>query len=295
MKTVAVVAHNKKVLGGGLDELRRVLADRGYAEPLWYEAQSSRETPKLAKKAVAAGADLLFIWGGDGTVQRCVNAVVDCDIDLAILPAGTANLFANNLGVPLDIDEAVDIGLKGERRRLDVGVLNGRCFAVMAGIGFDAVMVENADGKLKDHFGRLAYIWTGAKAVRVNARRAKIRVDGELWFSGKTTCILIGQMGSVAGGVSVFPESRPDDGVVEVGVVTAQNAREWARVIARLALGNANRSPLTQMTSGRIIDIKLNRAAPFELDGGARKARKVHEVRVMPGAITVCVPPKEAS
>ena len=97
---VAVVAHRKKKLDGGLGELRRVLADRGYRDPLWYDAAKSRETSKLARRAVDEGADLLFIWGGDGTVQRCVDAVARADVTLAILPAGTANLLATNLEIP---------------------------------------------------------------------------------------------------------------------------------------------------------------------------------------------------
>ena len=291
MMTIGVIAHNKKVLGEGLDQLRKLLDDRGYTEPIWFEASSSSKTPKLAKKAVARGAQLLFVWGGDGTVQRCVNAVVDLDVELAILPAGTANLLATNLGVPIDLEGALEVGFEGVSRRLDVGVVNGECFAVMAGIGFDAEMMDQADGEKKDRFGRLAYLWTGAKATKINARTAKVRVDDRKWFSGKTTCILIGQMPDVARGVTVFPESSSDDGILEVGVVTAKNARQWAQLFAQTALGNAQHSSLTRMTRGHSIDIILDRSTKYELDGGARKARKTYKVRVKPGAITVRVPP----
>lgn len=209
MKTIGVIAHNKKVLGEGLDQLRHLLRERGYPDPIWYEASSSRQTPKLAKRAVGHGAELLFIWGGDGTVQRCVDAVVGTDVELALLPAGTANLLANNLGIPIDLEAALEVGFAGPTRRLDVGVVNGECFAVMAGMGFDAVMMENADGKKKERFGRLAYVWTGAKATKINARSAKVRVDGKRWFTGQTTCILIGQMAEVARDVSLFPRTIP--------------------------------------------------------------------------------------
>jgi diacylglycerol kinase (ATP) len=107
VRTIAVVAHQGKSLGGGLDELRRVLGDRGFPDPLWYEARTSREAAPLASRAVADGADLLFIWGGDGTVQRCVNEVAGDDVCLALLPAGTANLLATNLEVPIDLEQAV--------------------------------------------------------------------------------------------------------------------------------------------------------------------------------------------
>ena len=113
MTSVAVVAHQNKTLGGGLAELREVLADRGFPGPIWYEASKSSEVPRLARRAMTEGADLLFVWGGDGTVQRCVDAVAGQQVSLAILPAGTANLLANNLQVPIDLRVAVDIGLHG--------------------------------------------------------------------------------------------------------------------------------------------------------------------------------------
>ncbi len=158
---VGVIAHQKKSLGGGLVELRRLLADRGFTEPIWYEVPKSRKAPRMARQAVDEGADLLLLWGGDGTVQRCTNALRGSDVTVAVIPAGTANLLANNLGIPTDLPAALDIALHGARRRLDVGVLNGERFAVMAGAGADAIIMRDADGG-KDHFGRLAYVWAGA-------------------------------------------------------------------------------------------------------------------------------------
>jgi len=97
MPAVAVVAHAGKSLGGGLGELRGVLAREGVTDPLWYEVTKSRKAPKRARRALAQGAEVIFVWGGDGTVQRCIDAVAGTDAVLAILPAGTANLLAANL------------------------------------------------------------------------------------------------------------------------------------------------------------------------------------------------------
>src|SRR6202041_4193484 len=100
--------------------------------------------PSCARRAVAEGAEVLFVWGGDGTVQRCINAVAGTGTAVAILPAGAANLLAANLEVPHDLAEAVHVGLHGERRRLDTGSVNGERFTVMAGAGFDARMISDA-------------------------------------------------------------------------------------------------------------------------------------------------------
>ena len=82
---------------------------------------------------------------------------------VGIIPAGTANLLATNLGIPHDLEQAVRIAFHGRPRWLDLGVLNGEHFAVMAGIGFDGAMIQDADGGLKDRMGKLAYVWTGLR------------------------------------------------------------------------------------------------------------------------------------
>ena len=132
MPDVAVVAHSRKSFGGGLPELRKVLDAEGVTAPRWYEVSKSRRAPEHARRAAARGADLLFVWGGDGTVQRCIDAVAGTDTAVAILPAGTANLLAKNLQIPDDLTEAVRIGLHGDRRRMDTGSVNGEHFMVMA-------------------------------------------------------------------------------------------------------------------------------------------------------------------
>ena len=122
-------------MGGGLEELRTTLERAGVTDPLWTEVPKSKYAPERVEKALADGAETIFVWGGDGMVQRAVDAMAGTDARLAILPAGTANLFASNLGIPDDIGEAVEVGLSGRERRLDLGKMNGEHFAVMAGRG----------------------------------------------------------------------------------------------------------------------------------------------------------------
>ena len=104
---VAVVAHSGKTLGGGLLELRRVLEAEDVTDPFWAEVPKSRKAPAQVQRALDEGAELVFAWGGDGMVQRCVDVLAGSKADLAIVPAGTANLFATNLGIPKDIEQAV--------------------------------------------------------------------------------------------------------------------------------------------------------------------------------------------
>ena len=260
MTSIAVVAHQKKSLGGGLGELRQLLADRGFSNPIWYEVTKSRKAPAMARRAVKDGADLLLLWGGDGTVQRCLDALAGSNVAIAILPAGTANLLASNLGVPMDLPGAVQVALDGARRRLDVGVLNGERFAVMAGAGFDAALMQDTDRALKDRLGRLAYIWSGARAIRSKPVKMRIEIDGKPWFDGRASCLLLGNFGTITGNLTVFADAEPDDGLLEVAVVTAGRPIEWARVLTALAAGRADRSRFVRKGRGNRVAVKLSRA-----------------------------------
>ena len=125
MASVAVIAHGRKTFGDGLAELRRRLDAEVGSDVLWHEVEKSRKARKAAKRCLEAGVDLILVWGGDGTVQRVVDATAGSGVTLGILPAGTANLLAHNLGIPIDLDGALDVALHGARRDLDVGVING--------------------------------------------------------------------------------------------------------------------------------------------------------------------------
>ena len=288
---VAVVAHSGKTLGGGLAELRRVLEAEGVHDPLWFEVPKSRKAPRQVRRAADQGAEIVFAWGGDGMVQRCVDVLAGTSVKLAILPAGTANLLATNLGIPSDVEQAVLVGLRGECRRLDVGRFNGERFAVMAGAGFDAAMIRDA-GKaaLKERFGRAAYVWAGSKQLRAKAFRARIKVDGATWYKGKASCILLGNVGELFGGVEVFEDARPDDGLLEIGVVTAEGLLEWSRMVGRAAVGTTSKSRFAETSKAHSVKVTLNRKVLYELDGGDRTKVRTFKVKVEPAAISVCVP-----
>ena len=295
MTTIAVVAHAGKSLGGGLGELREVLAREGFADPLWYELTKSKQAPARAREAIAGGADLVFVWGGDGTVQRCIDALAGTGAVIAILPAGTANLLATNLGVPADLTAAVRVGLHGQQRPLDTGTVNGEHFAVMAGAGFDALMIRDADKGMKDRVGRAAYVWTGVKNLGASRARAKIEVDGKRFFKGNVSCVLVGNVGKVIGGIQAFDGARPDDGLLELGVVTAKNPLQWTRTLTRVAVGKAEKSPFVQVTRGKRMKLDFDRRFAYELDGGDRRPAKKLRIKVHPASITICVPPPTES
>jgi diacylglycerol kinase (ATP) len=295
MAPVAVIAHAGKSMGGGLEELRQALERAGVADPLWSEVPKSRYAPERVEKALAEGAETIFVWGGDGMVQRCVDVMADTGVRLAILPAGTANLFASNLDIPDDIAEAVHVGLNGREKKLDLGKMNGEHFAVMAGAGLDARMIRDADGGPKDKYGRIAYIWAASRNLRADPFEARIEVNGDLWYEGDASCLLIGNVGALFGGLEAFESASPEDGQLELGVTQAESLGQWARTIARTAIGSASQSPFVQATKAKKIDVTFDRKVLYELDGGERKKVKRLKVKVKPEALTVMVPAETGS
>jgi YegS/Rv2252/BmrU family lipid kinase len=287
---VAVIAHRKKSFAGGLGELRERLAAEGVHDPLWFEVNKARKARKKAHRAVKAGAELIVVWGGDGMVQRCVDAVAGSRTTIAIIPAGTANALAGNLGIPRDLAAAVRIAVHGGSRRLDLGKLNGEHFAVMAGAGFDGALIGDAGRRLKGRVGRLAYVLSGVRHVRDDPAPVRIRVDGTTWFTGDATCVLLGNFGTMTGGIDAFDGARPDDGYLEIGVSTAQGALQWARTIGRMAAGRSEKSPFVRTARGRKIDARFDEPVVYELDGGARGTTARLKARVVPHGLSVRVP-----
>ncbi|XVU23950.1 diacylglycerol/lipid kinase family protein [Actinoplanes sp. CA-054009] len=299
-RKIAVVAHQRKTLGGGLDELRRRLTDTGVEDLLWCEVPKSKKAPEQVRKVIKARPDLLVVWGGDGMVQRSIDVLArekgGSKIPLAIMPAGTGNLLASNLGVPADLEQAVDVALHGEHHRIDLGRLNGEYFGVMAGVGFDGAMINDADRNMKDRLGKLAYVWAGVRHVNGEAPRARIRIDGNDWFEDEASCVLIGNVSKITGGIKAFDDAKPDDGWLDVGVATAQGALQWARALGTMAVGRSDSSPFVRTTRARQVEVKLKSKMEYELDGGARTKTKTFTAKVAPAAVKICVPrQREAS
>ena len=291
---IGVVVHAGKTLGGGLEELRSALADVGRADPPWYEVPKSKKAPEAIRSMVKDdGVDRVLVWGGDGTVRRAIDSIISRKLDasIAILPAGTANLLATNLDIPIDLRAAVEIAVHGDARPIDVGQMNGAYFAVMAGAGFDALMIRDAeDGLLKERFGKAGYVVAGIRNRDVSPAVATIEVDGERWYHGDASCVLVANVGTILGGLKAFPDASPVDGRLNVGVVAARSASEWLRLMASATMRRAATSSLTEMVTARELTISFDRSLPWEVDGGDRKRTTTFEVRCVPQAIRICQP-----
>lgn len=297
---IGVIINEGKQLGGGLEELRAALADSGHADPPWYEVPKSKKAPKKVKQLVEdEGVDRLLVWGGDGTARRCIDTVLHegyDDVAIGFLPAGTANLLALNLGIPEDLRDAVDIALHGEPRPIDAGLVNGeQYFVVMAGTGFDALLIRDADETgSKDRFGRAGYVLEGVRNRNVSPARAEIFVDGDPWYTGDASCVIAGNVGRLLGGIPAFPNASPTDGRLDVGVVGARTPSEWARLAGSVLTRRVEASPFAEVTTAQKMVVELDRTLPWEADGGDRDRTDRFEIVCLPSAISICQPRRAA-
>ena len=290
MSGIAVVAHRKKVKSSTLKALKSALADAGLAKTPWFLVEKGSKAKGAAKKALKAGADVVIVCGGDGTVRAAAEALVGADAALAVVPAGTANHFVSALDLPEDPSAVVAAAAGDDRRTIDTGVCNGMTFNVMAGAGLDAGMIDAAD-ESKDRLGMLAYVRAGVREVRHRAPfSASVTIDGEQFFDGPATCVLVGNLGTIAGGVVVFPDASPTDGRLDVGVVTAVGMGEWARVMVSAVRGRQHRSGMAHITQAGSVIVELSEKHRYELDGGCKGRLDRLEFAVRPMSLTVCAP-----
>jgi YegS/Rv2252/BmrU family lipid kinase len=268
--------------------VRQAMSGLGWAEPLWLETRPGDTGERLAREAVRSGVDLVLASGGDGTITACVGGVAGSGVPLGVLPCGTGNLLARNLGLPLSLDEALAVALTGADRRLDVGAANGRPFVVMAGIGFDAEMLDGADERLKARVGWVAYALSGLRHLRERPVRMVLRADGgppqRRWASG----VIVGNVGSLQGNIRLLPDAVPDDGVLDVAVLAASGWTGWLRLAADVLLRRRT-GRVAQLTCRELI-ADASRARPWEVDGEVAGTTRQLRVTLEPGSLLVRVP-----
>jgi YegS/Rv2252/BmrU family lipid kinase len=290
MSTIAVVANTEKFVKKDAARLRSALAAAGFEDVLWVNVMKGSEAKPAAAKAVKRGATTVIVCGGDGSVRAASEALVGTPVALAVVPSGTANLFATGLELPTDIDEIVEVIVHGDRRSIDTAVCNGQTFNVMAGVGFDVAMLSEAEEK-KEQLGTLAYV--GA-AVRETRKRkmfdTKVTVDGNDFYDGEASCVLIGNTGSLKAGLKAFPDASATDGRLHVAVFTAVGIRQWASLVVTAALRKQEWSGKTEIGEGTEVTVKFDKKRRFELDGGVKGKAKKLGFEIRPRSLIVCAP-----
>ncbi len=187
------------------------------------------------------------------------------------------------------VDGALEVALRGHRRRIDVGAIGDDRFVVMSGMGFDAAMLRDADADRKARMGAAAYVISGLANLR-RVAEFELRLDGGEPVRRAGRCVLVGNLGRLQGGLPVFPDARPDDGLLDVAVVQASTVVDWLRVAVRVLTRRRGDDPVVEVLRARHIDLRCDRPQPVERDGDVLDPTDHVVVEVVAGALTLCVP-----
>jgi YegS/Rv2252/BmrU family lipid kinase len=236
----------------------------------------------------------VVICGGDGTVMACLGALAGSGLPVAIIPVGSGNLLARNLGIPLGLDDSLATVIGGVDRRIDLGRVDDEPFAVMAGMGFDAAMMADTTAGMKRAVGWPAYAASGLRHLRDPVMRVQLRIDDGPTLRRSARTVLVGNVGQLEGGLELLPGAAADDGLLDVIIVAPRTLRDWLRVAYRIIRRHKHDRHLERFR-GASISIEADRPVPRQMDGEVIGEGRRIDVHVEPGALVVRVPQSTAA
>ncbi|MFJ7203716.1 diacylglycerol kinase family protein [Streptomyces sp. NPDC098789] len=286
-----------------------VLTRHGHAAQQWILTGEDLPCGELAAELDAAAVALVVVCGGDGTVRACAELLAGTGIELVVVPCGTGNLLARNLGLAPDPVTALEEALSGGCHGIDVGRMRGdgiepARFVVMAGVGFDAAMVQDASPRLKSRLGWAAYVVSALRHLGDPGIRLTIRLDGGRPLRRRARMVVIGNVGMLQGGLPLLPEARADDGRLDVVLFAPGGPAGWlaaaAHLTRRTLRAPASRRPgagagdvaggALEYFSATRVEIRCTAPQPREMDGDAVAPGVRLTVEIDRGALRVRLP-----
>ncbi len=250
--------------------------------------------PQMVQAALAKQPDVLILGGGDGTISGLVDYMVEQNVPLGLLPLGTANSFARSLGLPLDLDEAINIIAAGHRRRVDLGMINDDYFANFAAIGMSPLIAETIPHGLKKWGGRIGYVlWAAVQALRFRPFKLSITDPRGRCETLSALEVRIAN-GSYQGGTELVEQAEVDSGEIMVQVVEGRTqgrlALSWLLSLLRLP----HYDTTTREFHARMFRIETDPPLPISIDGEVLAQTPV-TVKIAPRIIEVMAPPPASS
>lgn len=246
---------------------------------------------RLAQEAAAAGADVVGVYGGDGTVMEVASGLIGSGVPLAIFPGGTANVMSLELGIPSDLAEAVALVCSDEYlvRDVDMGQVGEGFFILRIGIGIEADMVIGADREAKDRLGWLAYVLSGLQALRdPQVVRYTLTLDGMRVETKGLTCIVANAGNLGLSGFSLAQAIDISDGLLDVIVIRQADLGSLLSLAAGVVMGAEVPAPLEHWQA-REITVAADPSQSIEGDGEDIGQTPV-EVKIIPRAVRIIVP-----
>jgi diacylglycerol kinase family enzyme len=284
---------------GDPDEFRgkvdAALTERGFDDSLWLETTEDDAGTTMAKRAIDEAVDLVVVAGGDGTVRVVCAELARTGIPVAVLPAGTGNLLARNLGISLDLDVALTETLDGSEQRIDSVQVEGDQlgtdrFVVMAGLGLDAAIIADAPDRLKKHVGWAAYVVSTVKNLNHPFVRVEITIDDQPPVRRRARTVVIGNVGTLQANIPLLPDAKPDDGKIDLVVLAPRRVSHWPRLALSLVIKSMQEGRHIERFTGQTIRVKASTTVRRELDGDQITNGSTLTATVDPAALLVRVP-----
>lgn len=270
--------------------------DAGWNAPRWYLTTVEDSGTGQAEQASVEGADLVIVCGGDGTVREVCAELAGTGIPVGVVPAGTGNLLARNLEIPLFIRAAIDIALTGQDRAIDMVAVEGdgiepSHFMVMAGMGFDAAIMEGVNEDLKKKVGWLAYVLSALKGLMFPAMKLEISIDDMPFTKHRARTCVIGNVGSLQGGMVLLPDAAIDDGLLDVVLLYPRRFLSWIPLVLRvLTRREHNAGESVARMTGRKVVVRAAGGVPRQLDGDTIGIGTELSMECIHGRVLVRVP-----
>ncbi len=271
----------RETLAPKLSRIIEMLSNKGYSVEV-YPTKFEKDAIDIANKTCAEKFDLLVVCGGDGTLHEVITGVAESAYrpTLCYFPAGTTNDFAKSIGIPTNIDEAIDVLSNGEAKRIDIGKIGDMYFAYVACFGAFTKVSYSTPSKLKTIFGQLAYLFNGLMDVSKlsNPLDVEIRVKNKV-YNVKASILIVLNSTSVAGLRKLIPTAKINDGKFDVLIVNSENIGLLPEVIKGLAVGiksNIDKNGLIHFEADSL-EVKSDINIKWNLDGelGAIGSKKI--------------------
>jgi diacylglycerol kinase (ATP) len=259
-----------------------------------YLTQHAGDAKRLAREAVEKGAEMVVAVGGDGTINEIIQELAGSETALGVLPSGTVNVWAREVGIPLENEKAREILVHGQTRRVDLGQINERYFLLMVGIGIDGEITHAVENRSLKKLGVLGYLIMATwLSINYNGFRSFIQI-GEKIIRSNALQIVIGNTQLYAGTMKYTWLAKCDDGLLDMCIVRKRGRLERLELLINLLLHRQKRSELIRYETSTEIKIRTRQQVAIQVDGDAMgytaKGYPSTSIRVAPAALKVIVP-----
>lgn len=308
-KRLAVVFNPIKIGDNAVfrDQVRTAATAAGWRTPSFFETTVEDPGTSMSHQALETGVDMVLVAGGDGTVRVVCAELARTGVAIGVVPLGTGNLLARNLGIPLHTGDAIDVALNGQDRAVDIATFRGpdtpgnddtddepnvtdTVFNVMAGLGLDAAIMTGAPDDLKARMGWLAYVLSALRQLRYPAVKVEISVDDGPFEKHRVRTVVVGNVGQLQAGIPLLPDARIDDGMLDVVVIAPPGALSWLRLVVRVLTRRRRTDEKLARLTGRKVVVRAERPTPRQLDGDPIGEGTEFTAEVQPGVLLIRVP-----